>query len=420
MKTFIQKHLLHDTSWSMLNVYALIFSLFFVLEIVSTAVFRIYYYGIIIPAFLYVVTTTKGKAFVTLVRNSMVAKLVMMFFVYVFINSLINYQSQKIILNIGSILATFVLVFSLALFCSADRKLVMRLLGYASVIAGMIALFSIIIHLYKYGFVHRLQGTGFGRHEVLGGALMSYFGIMALYLHVHETRWCKWIYLMTFLIILSMIFLTGSRTPLVALFIATFIILLLHGRLHIFIGLMLLILAIVGLVWLIQGNDNILVQKILSAVERKDGFRLKGWEYTVDCIIRMPLFGYGISPKEEFEYTLMCHPHNILLSAAYYLGAIGFVMMLSIFVSIFLRSVRGLKENDRNAANPSCVHMQNIHKLILTMLMFSILIGMTDIGNFVRSVSKTTIVVWTPIAFAIGFYAMDKMKDVRSSFGKNK
>lgn len=408
MRNFIQKYLLCDTKWSALNLYALIFSFIFMLELISTAAFRIYYYGIIIPAFFYVVATTRGKAFWILIKSSLASQLVLLFLIYVLINSLVHYHNQNVMLSIAGILSVFVLIFSFALFCSADSKLVMKLLAYASFVAGVIAFVSIIIHIYKYGFVHRLQGLGFGRHEVLGGAIMGYFAIMALYFHVHKIRWHKWLYLISFFIIFLMIFMTGSRTPLVALFIATFIILLLHGRLHIFIGLILLILGIVGFIWLIQGNDNILVQKILNAVERKDGFRLKGWEYTIDCIFQAPLFGRGIWPKEEFGYDLMCHPHNIFLSSAYYLGTIGLVMMLAIFASIFLRSIRGMRIQDTNVLPPSS-YMHNIHKLIITMLIFSILIGMTDIGNFIRSVSKTSIVVWMPIAVAIGFYARERM-----------
>ncbi|MFK7838873.1 MAG: O-antigen ligase family protein [Bdellovibrionales bacterium] len=185
----------------------------------------------------------------------------------------------------------------------------------------------------------------------------------------------------------SLMMMTGSRGPILALFVSVFSILLLCMSFRSILSIICISLSCVSFFLLLPSAELVHV--------RSDAGRFQIWNKVVEEIKEKPILGHGVAANNDrkifneqaYEWEVAKHEHNVYLSTIYHLGFIGFALFLSIIVLAGMTSFKMIKQSDDFVS--------------VGFAMMGLVLGFVDFGGFFNNLSSTWLVFWFPLAYVL-------------------
>ncbi len=229
----------------------------------------------------------------------------------------------------------------------------------------------------------RFPGYGALYNPLLTAHVLGFFGAYWLARWWLDSRAGSPLPIAASFIFLLAIALTGSRTPLVALFACLMWLALLSWKRRFFV-LAVTAVAVVGLAHS--------VFRIQTLIDRGMSYRPAIWAEALRQIMDSPLFGHGYTHPQVFRVDglgdLCCaDPHNIELAVLYSGGAVGLTLWLSMYALAFYFSWR-------NRATPAVL-------IASTLLMFGFVAGLTEGNAFFSRPKEHWFLIWIPFALIV-------------------
>jgi O-antigen ligase len=233
-------------------------------------------------------------------------------------------------------------LFAVGLRLDMSLRAMQRLLSLAVVVAAAGAIFAVMKD-WSQGLMeapgYRMVGYGTMHNPLRTGHLFGAFALMGVWgALVGErapiVRGLMWLSVLACVFALLM---TGSRSPLIALFLAAAMLVLcgLQGRRRwLYLGL-LGAAAVVVLLWF---GDHLLARGL--------SLRPDIWSLVFGKLAEFPWFGHGLgTPLEIFLHTgeVYSDTHNLLLAVQYYGGVFGLLLFMAMFGRVFVEAWRGHK-----------------------------------------------------------------------------
>lgn len=282
--------------------------------------------------------------------------------------------------------STFVLC-AYAFFAGAQVRwltLLQRLLPLAAAANAVIA-FAVSFSAGSGGELlsQRLSGWAETRHPILGADVMCIALMFALHRITHETAapW-RMAAVAAMALGVSFVLATGSRGPLLALVAGTacFIALSCPRRFPVVaIGA---VAALAAAYALVPG-----AAEFQHANLERNSYRLEIWREVIDLAQQRPLLGYGAANSHWFVRPDITFPHSLYMSALYYAGIVGLGLVIGLFG---IAAVRAWRDGGDN------------RPLLLALLAVTVVAGLTDVGQFVKSPSELWYILWLPLTLIFG------------------
>lgn len=265
------------------------------------------------------------------------------------------------------------------------------------------ALILIANYLIAHGFSlqpERLEGMGRASNPVQA-SLVYGLAIIAITFGKFPDHYSKrQVYFLKTLMMLpslSIILLTQSRGPFLALIVTLTVLFILKPgnrvRTAICVGIGLCLLSI----------PFYSVLKYTDIVERKTTGRFEIWDTAINQIKEKPITGNGLATNNRYNYTkddgthmTASHIHSLYLSTLFQGGAVGLGLLLSIYF-IFAKRYFELIAN-------------NGHEYVWIggWVLMGTVFGIADFGGIVINLSTEWLVFWWPIGLVLGQIARNK------------
>jgi len=247
------------------------------------------------------------------------------------------------------------------------------------------AVLSIVMFLTRHGGSDRLQGFGETRNAILGASIMGLCTIMALGRAMRGGRWWP-LWAGSVPVYLFFVVLTNSRGPLLALVISC-LVLLPRRRVRTYLaGAAMVAVVGVGIVLLAPAVVDTAIQRIQ---DRGTSYRLEIWQASIAEIWHRPLLGHGITATLRIQGEFGHHPHDLYLSALFYTGLVGLLLLLAGLGWI----LRDLLKRPDSVDRRTC----------LALLVHLVLSGATDLSQITKGPGELWYIVWLPIAYTLGY-----------------
>ncbi len=212
--------------------------------------------------------------------------------------------------------------------------------------------------------------------HVLGFIFVFYAAYIVLYVDGMKQRT---LYLLMSVPVLTLLLLTGSRTPLVSVTGALLSIALYNLNRRSLVVLLLAGLVVAG--GLFQFWD------VISA--RGLSYRPEIWLGTLQLMPGKWLFGHGYAaPLLVWIDSLgrsFNDSHNVMLGVLYYFGFVGLMLFISLYARALWLVIKGTADN----------------AMLLVVLAYGLLSGMTDGGGLLARPNEHWFNIWLPIMFFI-------------------
>ena len=285
-------------------------------------------------------------------------------------------------------------VISTRRFAPFQRYLLVTIAGCAT----LSALLSIYLHfaLPEYQPLPEPRLFGFGRLENPAIAAMSYgFAVTVTGFLLLQSRdpGSRIIAIACLSALLTAVVLTGTRSVWPAIGVSLGIGMALQFRQRgfwIFAGTV----ALVGLVGAMALGWEELTRRALS-------FRPEIWsEFIRRTLDANVLFGMGSGTDSHWVHPELTfqHPHSIFVSAFYFGGMIGLVMLFALYAAC----VRGIW----------CSEISGARQLAAMALAYGFMIGIFDGDNVVTKVNHLWWVLWLPVSWCL---CLDDSRSIRTS-----
>lgn len=283
----------------------------------------------------------------------------------------------------------------LTMFCQDDAVWDRFIRVFLVVVAA-----SAVISLLRYCMTANLlleRLSPIGRHaNPLLGANMHGFALMmalAVVFRPHQPRWLYGVAATLLVLVPVLTFLSQSRGPMLAQIIGVGLACIVFRRYRLLA--LLVLAALLGAGALLYARFNPGVWPMLEALQAKiefmlvarDSMRLQIWQYTLGMIEQRPWTGYGLRNIFFMESApTVVNPHNIFLSAAYYTGWPGLVMLLAPLAASFVYAWRDHSWYGR---------------LCLLLLVHGVVALFTDGAHPIKSPAPMWTLYWLPLAMAM-------------------
>lgn len=355
----------------------------------------LFYLGVGLPCcFLY---SKRHELTVSLLKNPL-SYCVIGLFSYTILHALaLSDDSKEMLDTTRHTLATLVFTFSTALWFSAPERYLRRAYQCLLWVVATVGMASIASHLWQYGAQTRLEALGQNDHAILGANIYIGFALLGFYfLHPDKQRHTnaltrRFLPYIAIAITAFLVILTHSRGPLLSLIACTALGLLLtrHYRT---VALCTLLSCIIGLdfyYYYTTQQSFLPFSTLYDAVTHlfnRESHRINIWVIAIDLIKDKPWTGYGM--QQGFPYGFGgVNPHNIFLSAWYYTGLLGCIMIITIALYALIKSMR--------LAGRASGLLGGL------LMLHAIIACLTDQGQFVNSPSPLWGFFWLPIGYAI-------------------
>ncbi|SDP75746.1 O-antigen ligase family protein [Ectopseudomonas guguanensis] len=281
-----------------------------------------------------------------------------------------DYSKLKHPLYIG------MLIVAVAAVGEHDMRRLVQALGLAGGVAALAALASSVAHV-AAGQQARFEGFGALYNPLLTSHVYGFFAALWLGALLSSSR-LRPLKLMMLVILVFLLFQTGSRTPFLALgFCFVWLLVLVADRRIVWLATALGIIAAAGL-WLFGAN----------LVERGLSYRPFIWVETWRQIMPALWFGHGYDADIDIVLTdvnvLLADPHNLTLAVVYQTGLIGGALWLAIYAYGFFGAWR--------------LRSSGLVLISSTLLVYGFMAGMTEGGSFMSRPKEHWFLVWIPIA----------------------
>lgn len=282
----------------------------------------------------------------------------------------------------------YVLMLLLAVGAMAEHD--MRRLVQCVALAAVFASFFALITMLMYGMDEkrpvRLEGIGALYNPLLTTHVYGFFAVMAMGAMVTSLRYFV-VKLSIFVVLLCLLFLTGSRTPLLALLVCVGWLVLQVGDRRVVVLLVVVSLAIMLGFW---GMDY-------SPLERGVSYRPFIWGEAWRQILPALWLGRGFGASFDVYLpnldSWLADTHNLTLGVIYQTGLVGGVMWLSLYVYGFFQAWR--------------FRSSGLVIISSLLLLYGFMAGMTEGSAFMPRPKEHWFIIWIPIA--LHFAALRKV-----------
>ncbi|CAM3672187.1 O-antigen ligase family protein [Ectopseudomonas alcaliphila] len=299
----------------------------------------------------------------------------------------IDYSKLKHPLYIG------MLIVAVAALGESDMRRLVGVVALASLFAVLAALVTITAHFAGPLSGYRLEGVGALYNPLLTSHVYGFFAVVWLAALVASPRlWA--IKLLLFLALVFLLFLTGSRTPFMALGVCTaWLVVMVSDRRVIWLALALGVTVAIGL-WFF---DSALLERGLS-------YRPLIWADAWRQILPALWFGHGYDAGIDIVIVslnvLLADPHNLTLGVVYQTGLVGGAMWLAIYVYSLLSAWR--------------LRGSGLVLISSTLLVFGFAAGMTEGGSFMSRPKEHWFLIWIPLAIHLAVLRKIKADRLRA------
>lgn len=334
---------------------------------------KLYYLVLALPTL--VVVVCSSSRFYGVVRSPLFI-LFLLFSIYVMLS--LSWASAADYSKLKHPLYICMLILAVASLGEQNMPRLVHVVAVAGVLAGLSALFTIAHYLLsdRVGG-ERLQGIGALYNPLLTSHVYGFFAVLCLAALMASSRlWLAKIAI--FGVLLWLLFLTGSRTPFVALAASVaWLVILVADRRVLWLGAIAGFAAAVGL-WLF---DSELLARGLS-------YRPLIWAETWRQIMPALWFGHGYDTGIDIVVSgldrILADPHNLTLGVIYQTGLVGGLMWLSIYAYSFFNAWR--------------MRDSGLVLISSTLVLYGFMAGMTEGGSFMSRPKEHWFLVWIPIA----------------------
>jgi len=361
----------------------------------SDDVFRFIYFAAILPLTPYLYWCSREHEQHLLRSLAPGATLLLFLFISV---SWSSHESESVSRYIRWFLETLVF-FAAAAWCGYQARRENLAFGkYLHFIVLIAGLGSVGLYIYQGHYPARLEGIGLLGHPVLGSSvLISLWALGTLDKKMYVKR-LLWLLVGSAVAVITFVYLTQSRGPLLALcgFLLCIMALLLlkKGRARSW-GIALMAVFVVGAGVAIVTETPLLA----SMVERGDSYRFEIWSTIIGHWRSFWLTGVGIATpfpaseagqalREATQQTIV-HPHNILISMWFFAGLPGLLLFLGFIIHLFARLWLSVKGPWRG--------------LGVSVLLVVMALCFTDTYRLISSPRPMWVIFWLPLGFLLGW-----------------
>jgi O-antigen ligase/tRNA A-37 threonylcarbamoyl transferase component Bud32 len=248
--------------------------------------------------------------------------------------------------------------------------------------AAIVGLIGTAYDLFMFSRIYepglRLIGGGAFDNPLLSSHVFGFF--CAYWLSLSMT--CKrkqvlWLSIPAMAVMFAAVIATGSRTPLVALTIASlWLSFICWGRRS---------MVLLGV--LLVSGATVIVLFSRMIIERGDSYRFEIWQLALNKIAEHPWIGHGYNADLAIDPgvgTNFQEPHSFALGVLYYVGILGLLPWL------FFQAW-GLLSSWRNRLQPLFI-------IASTWLIFGIGAGLTEGGGIISRPKEHWFLLWIPLA----------------------
>jgi len=275
-------------------------------------------------------------------------------------------------------LLVLVLFYGVTEFARLRPKLLSNTISIASVVALVTAIYEIGQFFVANNTV-RLASEGALYNPLLISHVYGFFAALWLgWLYTQPSPHKSALGIPAFLILLALLVLTGSRTPLLAITTTAVSLTLIAG--HRKGLLMLAVLAVVGLAGLITMPEMI--------TQRGFSYRPEIWSETTRQILEHPWFGHGFGTPLTIKIADIAYPfrdpHNLSLAVLFDGGLIGLLCWMAIYATALAKVWK---------------HKQHPWAIICSAtIVYGLVAGMTEGGSFLSRPKEHWFLIWIPLA----------------------
>lgn len=339
----------------------------------------------------------KPKEYVLLL-SSKTFLLLLALFTYAGLSIFWNAPEVEDFKYIKRLLIILFFILSIIILVKNDEKKLIKLLLFSALIYSLAAYYSI----YNDYFIEhkplsfRMRGLGNLSNPLLSSHIYGIFTTLILaYFFACQRNWKKDLILfIIFTGLISFVFMTHSKTPLVGMSAVFSLLFIMHKNkktLFFFIAL-----AIISGVYFIFDYGNL--------TSRGLSYRPEIWSIAIDRIMLNPFFGHGLgteisisSPSLRINFS---DTHNIHIGITYKLGITGLIIWLLILISAFR------------------IYLQNKKSIIaqigVCLLVYGFTSGMTEGFGFLTRPKEVWFLTWLPISLLLSIEIQQKMKQSSS------
>lgn len=269
------------------------------------------------------------------------------------------------------------LILAVAALAEHDMRRLIQVVGLAGVAAALFAVITMILYFKGNGPSSRLEGFGALYNPLLTSHVYGFFAALWLAALMSSSRaWAGKLIMLMILVLL--LFFTGSRTPFMALGACfAWLIIMAADRRIVWLFMPAAIICGVGL-WFF-GSE--LLSRGLS-------YRPLIWVETWRQIMPALWFGHGYDTVIDITVpglnVLLADPHNLTLGVIYQTGLVGGLMWLAIYLYSFLKSWQ--------------MRHSGLVLISSTLLMYGFMAGMTEGASFMSRPKEHWFLIWIPIA----------------------
>lgn len=334
-----------------------------------------FYYALIVAPVFFCVLNNPARALPVLKEPSIQAYLCLTIWIAISL----SWSSSDV--GVGSLLKrpvyVFILFIGLCMVALKSEHLLMQTLRLGAAIGAIAALINIVLFWLDGQPGGRMIGTGALRNPLLTshvlGFLCTYW--VASWLSCNERYDIIPILLASVLLIALLA--TGSRTPLMALVLTSFWMLLVSGRRAVYLVMSLFFAALLAtslMPELLLGRGvSFRPQLWMDAIDKASGHLWLGGGYDSRFIYDIP--GVGM---------LLHDPHNVELAVLLELGLIGLIIWSVMYAFVFY----------------SCLKFKSNASVQIgsALLVYGIGAGLTEGGNFLSRPNESWFIIWIPLA----------------------
>lgn len=228
-----------------------------------------------------------------------------------------------------------------------------RMAYMMSVFAG--AAVASVYGIWEFFFKHMERADGFYSHSLTYGNVLAMICVAAvgiILFRAYESKRDFYITMMSFILCFAALIFSGSRGPILSLFVAMFALFVYRFRWKGFIAGAVAVVILAGLITQVPEVEKRFTKALHSASNSRSsiGTRIVLWEASSKAIMVRPLFGYGkgnfksvVSKYINVPTASRAHAHNSYIQYTFLHGFFGLFALLGFFSALIYEIARRMR-----------------------------------------------------------------------------
>jgi len=237
------------------------------------------------------------------------------------------------------------------------------------------------------------QGSKYLWHIYAGG-IYAISAMVSFYLFfTSKDNKIKLIYLIFFIYLSSLVYLSQSRAAILCYFLAIMLYLVLSRNINLkYVFITLATFSILG--WVV----NFWVFKFSTLLERKDAGRFAIWDKSLDIIMDKIIFGHGLGADFKFYHgkLIITEPHNLYLYALFTGGLICLVLLML----LYWMAIKAIYCNWNFETGP----------FLSSILLFIIIFNFFDSRKIVDDIGVGWPLFWVPVGIIAAYSSVCEVR----------